>query len=30
MSGDWKLCVENGSNMIRIGTTLFGARNYNK
>lgn len=30
MSGDWKLCVECGSNMIRIGTTLFGARNYNK
>jgi hypothetical protein len=30
MSGDWRLCVENGANMIRIGTTLFGARNYNK
>ncbi|MBO5327583.1 MAG: YggS family pyridoxal phosphate-dependent enzyme [Clostridia bacterium] len=29
MSGDWKLCVECGSNMIRVGTTLFGARNYN-
>ncbi len=28
MSGDWKLCVECGSNMIRIGTTLFGARHY--
>lgn len=26
MSGDWKLCVECGSNMIRVGTTLFGAR----
>lgn len=26
MSGDWKLCVENGSNMIRIGTALFGER----
>ncbi|MBO5525681.1 MAG: YggS family pyridoxal phosphate-dependent enzyme [Clostridia bacterium] len=26
MSGDWKLCVEHGSNMIRIGTALFGAR----
>lgn len=29
MSGDWKLCVECGSNMIRVGTTLFGARHYN-
>jgi len=28
MSGDWRLCVENGSNIIRIGTTIFGARNY--
>lgn len=28
MSGDWKLCVECGSNMIRVGTTIFGARNY--
>ena len=28
MSGDWKLCVECGSNMIRVGTTLFGARRY--
>lgn len=27
MSGDWKLCVECGSNMIRIGTALFGKRN---
>ncbi len=26
MSGDWKLCVECGSNMIRIGTTIFGRR----
>ena len=30
MSGDWKLCVECGSNLIRVGTTIFGARNYNK
>ena len=28
MSGDWKLCVECGSNMIRVGTTIFGARHY--
>lgn len=26
MSGDWKICVECGSNMIRVGTTIFGAR----
>lgn len=28
MSGDWRLCVECGSNMIRLGTTLFGPRQY--
>lgn len=26
MSGDWKLCVEEGSNMIRVGTAIFGKR----
>lgn len=26
MSGDWRLCVAHGSNMVRIGTALFGAR----
>ena len=26
MSGDWRLCVANGSNMIRLGTALFGPR----
>ncbi|MDE7083465.1 MAG: YggS family pyridoxal phosphate-dependent enzyme [Clostridia bacterium] len=30
MSGDWKLCVEEGSNMIRLGTSIFGQRNYQK
>ena len=30
MSGDWKLCVEAGSNMIRLGTAIFGKRDYNK
>ena len=29
MSGDWKLCVQAGSNMIRVGTSIFGERNYN-
>lgn len=28
MSGDWRICVQAGSNMIRVGTSLFGARNY--
>lgn len=26
MSEDYKLCVQNGSNMVRIGTGIFGAR----
>ena len=26
MSGDWPLAVAQGSNMVRIGTTLFGSR----
>ena len=30
MSGDYKIAVEMGSTMVRIGTTIFGARNYNK
>ncbi|MDE5943897.1 MAG: alanine racemase, partial [Clostridia bacterium] len=29
MSGDWKICVEQGANTIRLGTSIFGARNYN-
>jgi pyridoxal phosphate enzyme (YggS family) len=28
MSGDYQLAIDCGSNMIRIGSTLFGARNY--
>ena len=28
MSGDYQLCIEEGSNMIRLGSTLFGAREY--
>ena len=28
MSGDWNLCPETGSNMIRLGTSLFGPRIY--
>ena len=30
MSGDYALCVEEGSNMIRLGSTIFGARDYGK
>ncbi|MGB0391780.1 MAG: YggS family pyridoxal phosphate-dependent enzyme [Salibacteraceae bacterium] len=28
MSGDYQLAIDCGSNMIRIGSSLFGARNY--
>lgn len=28
MSGDYKLAIANGSNMVRIGSTIFGERNY--
>ncbi len=28
MSGDYPLAIECGSNMVRIGSLLFGARNY--
>lgn len=28
MSGDYQIAVRNGSNMIRLGSILFGARNY--
>lgn len=28
MSGDYQIAIEEGSTMIRIGTKIFGARNY--
>lgn len=28
MSGDWQLAVEKGSNLVRIGTAIFGPRQY--
>lgn len=28
MSGDYTIAIEEGSNMIRIGSAIFGARNY--
>lgn len=30
MSGDYRIAIECGSTMVRIGTTIFGARNYSK
>lgn len=30
MSGDYKIAIEEGSTMVRIGSLLFGARNYVK
>ncbi len=29
MSGDYKIALEVGSTMIRVGSSIFGARNYN-
>jgi pyridoxal phosphate enzyme (YggS family) len=29
MSGDYKIAMEEGSTMVRIGTAIFGERNYN-
>ncbi len=28
MSGDYTLAIENGSTMVRVGSAIFGARNY--
>ena len=28
MSGDYKIAIENGSTMIRVGSAIFGSRNY--
>lgn len=28
MSGDWRIAVVKGSTMIRVGSTIFGERNY--
>ncbi|WP_435263153.1 YggS family pyridoxal phosphate-dependent enzyme [Tenacibaculum sp. nBUS_03] len=28
MSGDYELAIKNGSNMVRIGSSIFGHRNY--
>ncbi len=30
MSGDYELAIEEGSNMVRVGTAIFGERDYSK
>ena len=30
MTNDYEIAVEEGANMIRVGTGIYGARNYNK
>lgn len=30
MSGDYETAIEHGANMVRIGSAVFGARNYSK
>lgn len=30
MSGDYEIAIEEGSTLIRVGTAIFGERNYNK
>lgn len=29
MSGDYKIAIEEGSTIVRVGTSIFGKRNYN-
>jgi pyridoxal phosphate enzyme (YggS family) len=29
MTNDYKIAIEEGSTMIRVGTAIFGSRNYN-
>jgi hypothetical protein len=29
MTGDYKIAIEEGSNMVRVGEGIFGKRNYN-
>ncbi|MCR8745323.1 YggS family pyridoxal phosphate-dependent enzyme [Romboutsia lituseburensis] len=30
MSNDYEIAIEEGSTIVRVGTSIFGARNYNK
>jgi hypothetical protein len=29
MTNDYKVAIEEGATMVRVGTAIFGARNYN-
>ena len=29
MTGDYEVAIEEGATMVRVGTGIFGARNYN-
>ena len=29
MSNDYEIAIEEGANMVRVGSKIFGARNYN-
>lgn len=30
MTGDYMVAIEEGATLVRVGTGIFGARNYNK
>ena len=30
MSGDYEIAIKNGSNMVRVGSSIFGARDYSQ
>jgi len=30
MSNDYKIAIEEGSTIVRVGTSIFGERNYDK
>ena len=30
MSGDYELAIEEGSTLVRVGTAIFGQRDYSK
>ena len=30
MSGDFKIAIEEGSTLVRVGTAIFGERDYSK
>ena len=30
MSGDFIVAIEEGANLVRVGTNIFGARDYSK